>query len=167
LPQGRLGDIVPPHGATTRGLAMIQSMLKEFRDFAVRGNVIDLAVGIIIGAAFGKIVTSMVSDVLMPPIGVLLGNIDFSNLFINLSKESFASLDAAKKAGAATINYGLFINTLIDFIIVSFCIFILVKQINRFKKAPPPADPTTKECKFCYSIIPIKATRCGHCTSQL
>jgi large conductance mechanosensitive channel len=142
-------------------------MLKEFKEFAMRGNVIDLAVGIIIGAAFGKIVSSMVSDVLMPPIGVLLGNIDFSNLFINLSKETYVSLDAAKKAGAATINYGLFINTIIDFVIVAFCIFILVKQMNRFKKAPPPADPTTKECKFCLSVIPIKATRCGHCTSQL
>ena len=142
-------------------------MLREFKEFAMRGNVIDLAVGIIIGAAFGKIVSSMVSDVLMPPIGVLLGNIDFSNLFINLSKEAYASLDAAKKAGAATINYGLFINSVIDFIIVAFCIFILVRQMNRFKKAPPPADPTTKECKFCVSAIPITATRCPHCTSQL
>jgi large conductance mechanosensitive channel len=142
-------------------------MLKEFKEFAMRGNVVDLAVGIIIGAAFGKIVTSMVSDVLMPPIGVLLGNIDFSNLFINLSKESYASLDAAKKAGAATINYGVFINTIIDFIIVAFCIFVLVKQMNRFKKAPAPVDPTTKECRYCLSVIPIKATKCGHCTSQL
>jgi large conductance mechanosensitive channel len=143
------------------------AMLKEFKEFAMRGNVVDLAVGIIIGAAFGKIVTSMVSDVLMPPIGVLLGNIDFSNLFINLSKESYASLDAAKKAGAATINYGVFINTIIDFIIVAFCIFVLVKQMNRFKKAPAPVDPTTKECRYCLSVIPIKATKCGHCTSQL
>jgi len=142
-------------------------MLQEFKEFAMKGNVMDMAVGIIIGAAFGKIVSSMVSDVLMPPIGVLLGNIDFSNLFINLSKDAYASLDAAKKAGAATINYGLFINTIIDFVIVAFCIFILVKQMNRFKKAPPPADPTTKECKFCVSAIPIKATRCPHCTSQL
>jgi large conductance mechanosensitive channel len=142
-------------------------MLKEFKDFAMRGNVIDLAVGIIIGAAFGKIVTSLVSDVIMPPIGLLLGNVDFSDLYINMTATSYESLDAAKKAGAATLNYGVFINTVIDFVIVAFAIFILIKQINRFKKESPPADPTTKECKFCCSTIPIKATRCGHCTSQL
>jgi large conductance mechanosensitive channel len=150
-------------GASKRG----EAMLKEFREFALRGNVIDLAVGIIIGVAFGKIVSSLVADVIMPPIGLLLGNVDFSNLFLNLSAGTYASVDEAKKAGAATLNYGLFINTVIDFVIIAFAIFIIVKQINRFKKAPPPADPTTKDCKFCLMTIPIKATRCGHCTSQL
>ena len=142
-------------------------MLKEFKEFAMRGNVIDMAVGIIIGAAFGKIVTSLVADVLTPPLGKLMGNVDFSNLFICLSAEQYPTLEAAKAAGVATINYGIFINTIIDFIILAFAIFMLVRQVNRFKKAPAPAAPAEKECPFCVSMIPVKATRCPHCTSQL
>jgi large conductance mechanosensitive channel len=143
-------------------------MLKEFREFAMRGNVVDLAVGVVIGAAFGKIVTSLVSDIIMPPIGVILGKVDFANLFINLSGAHFDSLDAAKKAGAATLNYGLFLNTVLDFVIVAFAVFILVKQINRLQRQEPAAAaPTTKECDFCYTSIPVKATRCPHCTSNL
>ena len=142
-------------------------MLKEFKDFAMRGNVVDMAVGIIIGAAFGKIVSSLVKDVIMPPIGLLLGDVDFANLFINLSSKSYETLEAAKKAGAATINYGAFTNTVIDFVIIAFAIFMVIKQLNRMKKQPPPADPTTKECPHCYSTIPMKATRCGHCTSMV
>ena len=142
-------------------------MLKEFREFVVKGNVIDLAVGIIIGIAFGAIVTSLVNDIIMPPIGLLLGKINFSDLFINLSGTAYTSLKAAKDAGAATINYGVFLNAVINFIIVAFVVFLLVKQVNRMKKEPAPAEPDTKECKFCLSTIPIKATRCPHCTSQL
>ncbi len=144
-------------------------MFKEFKEFAMRGNVLDMAVGIIIGAAFGKIVSSLVADVLMPPIGVILGKVDFSNLFINLSGQSFPSVDAAKAAGAATLNYGMFLNTVINFVIVAFAIFLLIKQVNRFtaKKEEAPADPTTKECPRCLSQIPIKATRCAHCTSDV
>jgi large conductance mechanosensitive channel len=141
-------------------------MLKEFKAFAMRGNVVDMAVGIVIGGAFGKIVSSMVSDILMPPIGKLMGGVDFSNLFISLSG-SYETLAAAQAAGAATINYGVFINTVLDFLIVAFAIFIVVKQMNRLKKAPAPADPTTRDCPHCLSSIPIKATRCAHCTSQL
>jgi len=141
-------------------------MLKEFKAFAMRGNVVDLAIGIIIGAAFGKIITSLVSDILMPPIGLLLGKVDFSNLFLNVSGKSYASLAEAKAAGAATINYGLFLNTVIDFLIVAFVIFLLVRQINRWNKpAPPPV--TTKECSYCATSIPLKATRCPNCTSEL
>lgn len=144
-------------------------MLKEFKEFALRGNVLDLAIGIIIGGAFGKIVGSFVSDILMPPIGLLLGNVDFSSLFINLSGGGYESLAAAQEAGAATINYGLFISTVIDFVIVAFAIFLLVRQVNRLqrKKEEQPAEPTTKECPYCLSTIPIKATRCPHCTSEL
>lgn len=144
-------------------------MLKEFKDFAMRGNVVDMAVGIIIGAAFGKIVSSFVNDVIMPPIGLLLGGVDFSAIFINLSGGDYDSLAAAQEAGAATINVGLFINTVIDFIIVAFAIFMVIRQMNRFKKQEeaPPAEPTTKECQHCFSTIPIKATRCGHCTSKI
>lgn len=142
-------------------------MLKEFKEFAMRGNVLDLAVAVIIGGAFGKIVTSLVNDIIMPPIGVLLGKVDFSNLFINLSGQAFASLADAKAVGAATINYGVFLNTVIDFVIVAFVIFLLIKQVNRLKREPPPADPTTQECPYCLSTIPIKATRCAHCTSEL
>lgn len=133
----------------------------------MRGNVIDMAVGIIIGAAFGKIVGSLVKDIIMPPIGLLLGGVDFSGLFLNLSGKTFETLAEAQKAGAATINYGVFINTVLDFLIVAFAIFIVIKQMNRFKKEPPPADPTTKDCPHCLSQIPIKATRCAHCTSEL
>ncbi len=142
-------------------------MLKEFKEFAMRGNVLDMAVGIIIGAAFGRIITSLVNDVLMPPIGLILGKVDFSSLFINLSGTSYATLEDARKAGASVIAYGTFLNTILDFIIVAFVIFLLIRQVNRLKKQPAPADPTTKECPHCLSVIPIKATRCGHCTSQL
>ncbi len=144
-------------------------MLKEFKEFAMRGNVLDMAIGIIMGAAFGKIVTSFVSDVLMPPMGLILGKVDFSSLFINLSGKSYASLAEAKAAGAATLNVGLFINTVIDFVLVAFAIFLLVKQVNRLKRQPEavPAALTTKECVYCLSTVPIKATRCPHCTSEL
>lgn len=144
-------------------------MFKEFKEFAMRGNVLDMAIGIIIGAAFGKIVTSLVSDVIMPPIGLLLGKLDFSNLYINLSGQPYASLATAKAAGASTINYGLFINTVIDFIIVAFVIFLLIRQVNKMKRQPEVATavPTTKECPYCLSVIPVKAVRCPHCTSEL
>ena len=142
-------------------------MLKEFKEFAMRGNVLDMAIGIIIGAAFGKIVTSFVNDVLMPPLGLLLGNSDFSNKFITLKGESFATLDAAREAGSVTLNYGLLANTIIDFVIVAFAIFIVVKQINTLKKKPEAPPPNTKDCPFCLSTVPIKASRCGHCTSEL
>jgi large conductance mechanosensitive channel len=144
-------------------------MLKEFKEFIMRGNVLDMAIGIVIGGAFGKIVTSLVNDILMPPIGVLLGNVDFANLFVNLSGKPYASLADAKAAGAATINYGLFLNTIIDFVIVAFVIFLLVRVVNRMRREQeaPPAVPTTKECPYCLSSIPIKATRCPNCTSQL
>jgi large conductance mechanosensitive channel len=147
-------------------------MLKEFREFAIRGNVIDMAVGIIIGGAFGMIVKSMVDDVLMPPIGLLLGNVDFSNLFLVLRDGAtpgpYASIAAAKAAGAVSLNYGLFINTLISFLIVAFSVFLLIRAINQLKReqaAAPP--PSSKECPFCCSTIALKATRCAHCTAQL
>lgn len=141
-------------------------MLKEFKEFIMRGNVVDLAVGIIIGGAFGKIITSLVGDVLMPPLGKIMGNVNFGGLFINLSGTPYPSLAAAKAAGAATINYGLFINTVIDFIIVGFAIFILIKQVNRLKK-PVEVAPSTKACPYCLSTVPLKATRCPACTSEL
>jgi len=144
-------------------------MLKEFKEFTMRGNVLDMAIGVIIGAAFGKIITSFVNDILMPPIGLLLGRVDFSNLFINLSGQPYGSLEEAQAAGAATINYGLFLNTVLDFIIVAFVIFLLIRQVNRMKREPeaPPAEPTTKECPYCLSTVPLKATRCPQCTSEL
>ena len=142
-------------------------MWKEFKEFAMKGNVMDMAVGIIIGAAFGKIITSFVNDVLMPPIGLLLGKVDFSKLFISLSAQSYATLEEAKKAGVVTINYGSFLNTVIDFLIVAFVIFMMIRQINRLKKQPEPAVPNTKDCPHCLSVIPVKATRCPHCTSEL
>ena len=145
-------------------------MLKEFKEFAIKGNMLDMAVGIILGAAFGTVVKSLVADVIMPPIGMLMGNVDFSNLFINLSGEDYASLAAAEEAGAAVIRYGTFINTVLDFVIVAFAIFILIRAINQLKRkeeeAPPP-EPTEKDCPHCLSSIPIKATRCAHCTSEL
>ena len=142
-------------------------MLKEFKEFAMRGNVLDMAVGIIIGAAFGKIITSFVGDILMPPLGLLLGKVDFSNLFISLSGQ-YPSLAAAKAAGAPTINYGLFLNTVLDFLIVAFAIFLLIRQVNRFMPKPaPPAPAATKDCPYCLSTVPLKATRCPHCTSEL
>lgn len=143
-------------------------MLKEFKEFAMRGNVLDMAVGIIIGAAFGGIVTSLVNDIIMPPIGKALGHVDFSNLFISLNGQDYPSVAAAKAAGAATINYGLFINTIINFLIVAFAIFLLIRTVNRWTAKPAPAAaPTTKACSFCQTEIPIKATRCPNCTSQL
>jgi len=143
-------------------------MLKEFREFAMRGNVIDLAVGVIIGAAFGKIVSSLVSDIIMPPIGLLLGGIDFSDIFINLSGGHYDTLAAAKAAGAATLNVGVFVNAVIDFLIVAFAIFIVVRQVNRLTKEPPKESlVTTKDCPYCWSTIPLKATRCPDCTSEL
>jgi large conductance mechanosensitive channel len=143
-------------------------MLKEFKEFAMKGNVLDMAIGVIIGAAFGKIVTSFVNDVLMPPLGLLLGRMDFSSLFINLSGTSYPTLAEAKKAGAATLNYGLFLNTVIDFVIVAFVIFLLVKQVNRMRApAPAPAPAPSKECPYCTSSIPVKAKRCPQCTADL
>jgi large conductance mechanosensitive channel len=142
-------------------------MWKEFKAFAMKGNVIDMAVGIVIGVAFGKIITSLVNDIIMPPLGLLLGNLDFSNLFINLSGQPLNSLAEAKALGVATINYGVFLNTIIDFLIVALAIFIVIKQINRFKAKPLPAAPNTKECGFCFTQIPIKAIRCPNCTSEL
>jgi len=148
-------------------------MLKEFKEFALRGNVIDMAVGIIIGAAFGTIVKSLVDDVIMPPIGLLLGGVDFSNLFALLKAGSpagpYASLADAQAAGAVTINYGLLINNVVSFLIVAFVMFLLIRGMNRMQREEeaPPAEPTTKECPYCWSTIPIKATRCAHCTSEL
>jgi large conductance mechanosensitive channel len=142
-------------------------MLKEFKEFVMKGNVLDMAVGIIMGAAFGKIVSSFVADVIMPPIGLLLGKVDFSELFINLSSKSVATLTEAKAAGVPVIKYGIFFNTIIDFVIIAFAIFLVIQQINRLKKAPQPAPLNTKECPFCFSAIPIKATRCPQCTSEI
>lgn len=143
-------------------------MLEEFKKFAIQGNVMDLAVGVIIGAAFGKIIASFVEDILMPPIGLLVGNVDFSSLFLNLSGGTYESVAKANEAGAAKLNYGIFINNVNNFLIVAFAIFTVVKQINRLKAAPPPpGPPTTKECPYCLMTIPIKATRCGHCTSEV
>ncbi|HSF39056.1 MAG TPA: large-conductance mechanosensitive channel protein MscL [Thermoanaerobaculia bacterium] len=142
-------------------------MFKEFKEFAVRGNVIDLAVGVIIGAAFGKIVTSLVDDILMPPLGMLIGRVDFTNLFINLSGGNYQTLEQAKEAGAATINYGLFLNNVLSFLLVIFAIFLLVRWINRLRRQETPEAPVAKECPFCRSTIPVKATRCPNCTSQL
>lgn len=149
-------------------------MMKEFKEFAVKGNVVDMAVGIIIGAAFGTIVKSLVADVIMPPIGLLLGNVDFSNLFVVLKHGDpvgpYLALQDATAAGAVTLNYGVFINTIISFLIVAFAVFLLIKNINRLKRKEEPApapEPTTKDCTFCFTPIPIKATRCPHCTSEL
>lgn len=146
-------------------------MFKEFREFAMRGNVVDMAVGIIIGAAFGKIVASLVADVIMPPIGMLAGGIDFTNFFVTLSGGSYATLAEAKAAGAVTLNYGLFINTALDFVIVAFAVFMLIRAMNRLRRksdvAETPPPPANKDCPYCYSTIPIKATRCPSCTSAL
>ena len=142
-------------------------MLKEFKEFAMKGNVLDMAVGIIIGAAFGKIISSFVSDILMPPLWLLLGKVNFTNLFFTLSGASVATLDEAKKAGAVTLNYGVFINTCIDFTLVAFAVFLLVKQVNRMRKPAPAPVVATKACPFCTSDIPLKATRCPQCTSEI
>ena len=149
---------------------MFRGIAKEFQEFAVKGNVVDMAIGIIIGAAFGKIINSAVSDIIMPPIGLILGGVDFSNLYLNLSGQAYPSLEAAKAAGAATLNYGVFLNAVINFLIVAFAVFLLVKGINSLKRkeaVAPQATPTTKPCPFCYSMIPIPASRCAHCTSDL
>jgi large conductance mechanosensitive channel len=149
-------------GASDRG----GIMFKEFKEFVMRGNVLDLAVGIVIGAAFGKIVTSLVNDIIMPPIGLILAKVDFTNLFFDLSGTHHATLDEAKKAGAATINYGIFLNNIIDFLIVAFVIFLVVRQANKLRRQPAVV-PNTKECAYCASAIPLKASRCPSCTSQL
>lgn len=146
-------------------------MLKDFKEFAMRGNVVDMAVGIIIGASFGSIVKSLVDDVIMPPIGLILGNVDFSNLFVVLKDGAtagpYAALAEAKKAGAVTVNYGLFVNSCVSFLIMAFAVFLLVRGLNKLKAEPAPADPTVKDCPHCLSSIAIKATRCPHCTSAL
>src|SRR5450631_3613785 len=143
-------------------------MFKEFKEFALKGNVIDLAIGIIIGAAFGKVVQSLVTDIIMPPIGKIVGNVDFASLFINLSGTSYTTLAEAKKAGAATLNYGLFLNAVVDFILMAFVVFLMVKQINRLKRDEPVAPaPETKECPFCLSNVALQASRCPQCTSTL
>ncbi|MCR4404488.1 MAG: large-conductance mechanosensitive channel protein MscL [Candidatus Acetothermia bacterium] len=149
-------------------------MLKEFKEFVMRGNMVDMAVGIIIGVAFGAIIGSLVADMIMPPIGLALGRVDFANLFLVLKDGTppgpYASLADAKAAGAVSVNYGVFLNTIINFLIIAFAVFLIVRYINRLKRraeAPPPAEPTTKECPYCFSTIPIKAKRCPHCTSQL
>jgi large conductance mechanosensitive channel len=142
-------------------------MFKEFKEFAMRGNVLDLAIGIVIGGAFGKIVSSFVADIMMPPLGLLIGKADFSSLFISLSGTHYDSLADAKKAGAATINYGVFINTTIDFILIAFAVFLLVKAVNRMKAAPGPAAPNTKTCDQCASVIPLIAKKCAFCTSPV
>lgn len=148
-------------------------MFKEFKEFAMKGNVVDMAVGIIIGVAFGAIIKSLVSDVVMPPIGLLLGNVDFSNLFVVLKHGQaagpFTLLSEAKKAGAVTINYGVFVNTIINFAVVAFAMFLVVKGMNRLsrKEEAPAPEPTTKECPYCLSVIPLKAVRCAHCTAEL
>ena len=143
-------------------------MLKEFKEFAMRGSVLDMAIGIILGAAFGKVVTALVTEILMPPIGMLLGHVDFSSFVINLSGTHYATMAEAKKAGAAVIGYGMFVNTIFEFVIVAFAVFLVVRQINRLRKpAPAPAAPELKECPFCVSSVPAKATRCPQCTSEL
>lgn len=142
-------------------------MLKEFKEFVMRGNVLDLAVAVIIGAAFGKIIASLVDDIIMPPIGLALGNVDFANLFINLSGQDYPSVAAAKAAGAATLNYGIFLNTIFNFLIIAFVIFLLIRSYSKMEKPKPAPAPTTKDCPYCLSAVPIKATRCAHCTSEL
>jgi large conductance mechanosensitive channel len=143
-------------------------MWKEFREFVMRGNLLDMAIGIVLGIAFGAIIASLVNDVIMPPIGLLLGSVNFSNLFISLNGQTYPSLDAAKAAGAPTINYGVFINTLINFLIVAFVLFLIIRAINQMRrKQESSAIPTAKECPYCHTQIPIPATRCPHCTSQL
>lgn len=141
--------------------------LAEFRDFALRGNMLDMAIGIILGAAFGRVVSSLVSDIIMPPIGLLHGRSDFSSHFINLSGKAYATLAEAKAAGAATINYGVFLNAVADFLIVAFAVFMVIRQVNRLKRAPAVASPAIKECPYCFSTIPLRATRCPNCTSNV
>jgi large conductance mechanosensitive channel len=142
-------------------------MLKDFKAFLMRGSVVDLAVALVIGAAFGAIITSLVNDILMPPIGLALKGVDFTNLFVSLTGQSYASLPAAKAAGAPTLNYGLFLNAIINFVIVAFAMFLVIRQTARFFPPPPPPASTTRECPYCLSAVPLKATRCAHCTSEL
>lgn len=146
-------------------------MLKEFKEFALKGSLLDLAIGFILGGAFGKIVSSFVNDIIMPPIGLLLGKVPFKDLFLSLNGEKYATLAAAQEAGAPTLNYGNFLSMIIDFLIVAFVLFLVVRQVNRLRKlsekTAAPAAPTTKECPYCQSVISVKATRCPHCTSQL
>jgi large conductance mechanosensitive channel len=142
-------------------------MLKEFKEFVMRGNVLDLAVAVVIGAAFGKIIASLVDDIIMPPIGLALGNVDFANLFVNLSGKDYPSVAAAKAAGAATLNYGIFFNTILSFLIIAFVIFFLIRSYSKMQKPKLAPAPTTKDCPYCLSAIPIKATRCAHCTSEV
>jgi large conductance mechanosensitive channel len=144
-------------------------MLKEFKEFAMRGNVIDLAIGVVIGAAFGKIISSLVEDIIMPPVGLLLHGVNFTDLFISLDGRHFSSLALAKAVGAPTLNYGLFLNNVINFLVVAFCVFILVQQINRWTRKPQPeaAEPSTKECPQCTMMIPVRAKKCPHCTTQI
>lgn len=142
-------------------------IFKEFRDFAVKGNVVDLAIGVIIGGAFGKIVTSLVNDIIMPPIGFLMGKVNLNDMFITLSKTKYDTLEAAKAAGAVTINIGVFLNTVLDFFIVAAVIFLVVRKMNQLKRKPQPQEPNTKDCPFCLSSVPLKASKCAFCTSEL
>ena len=142
-------------------------MLAEFKKFALKGNVLDLAVGVVIGAAFNQIVNSLVNDVIMPPLGFIVGKVDFSNLYLNLGRTPYASLAEAREAGAPVIAYGLFLNHVINFLIVAFAVFLLVRQVNRWRPAPPPEPPKTKECPYCLSAVPVGAVKCAHCTSDL
>ena len=142
-------------------------MLNSFKEFALKGNVIDLAVAVILGAAFGPIITSLVNEIIMPPIGMVLGEVDFKDLYISLSAQAYPSLAAAKAAGAPVIAYGIFLNTVINFLIVAFAVFLLLKQVNRFQQPTPVAAPATKDCPYCLSAVSLKATRCAHCTSDL
>ena len=142
-------------------------MFREFKEFAIHGNVVDMAIGIVIGAAFGKIITSLVNDIIMPPVGLILGRVDFNDLFLSLNGTRYASLAAAKAAGAPTLNYGTFLNTVLDFLIVSFCMFVVIRQANRMIPAAPPAPPATRECPYCTSVIPVRASRCPYCTSDV
>ena len=176
FPSAQEFDKTPLWGQNREKSQEGKSMLKEFKEFAMKGNVMDMAVGIIIGAAFGAIVGSLVADVLMPPIGLLLGHVDFSNLFILLRAGTtpgpYETLDAARKAGAVTLNYGHFINTIINFLIVALAVFFMVRSINNLRRkqaapAPAPTAPAAKECPFCASAIPIKAVKCPHCTADL
>lgn len=142
-------------------------MLKEFREFAIRGNMVDMAVGIIIGGAFGKVVSSLVTDVIMPPVGMLTGRVDFTNLFINLTPVPYPTLADAKAAGAPTINYGAWLTTVVDFVLVAFAVFLLVHAVNQLRRPEAAAPPATRECPLCLSVIPVKAVRCAHCTAEV
>ena len=141
-------------------------MLKEFKEFALRGSLLDLAIGLVLGTAFGKIVTSLVNDILMPPVGLALGRVNFSNLFVNLTRANYPTLSAAREAGAPTINYGMFLNTVLDFVIVAFALFLVIREVNRLRRRGE-TPPTTRECPYCCSVISLKASRCPNCTSQV